>query len=710
MPITISEQQLVGSGVDAALAKEAVPKINALLAAISEAPVAGTQRWAALKDNFLLPSHPMALHRALFELAYTGWDEAKQGLRPAWMPTEKQMATTNISALLKANKLKDVNALYQFSINESQSFWQQVVDKMGIVFSGAAPKTLVDVSSPETPKWFPDAKLNSAESCFVAPPSATAILYQKEGTPDIRTITFAELNRSSRRVASALAKHGFKVGDRFAIDMPMNVEAVEIFLGILMMGGTVVSLADSFKAPDIEIRLEVAKPVAAIFTQDVTGGARKFPLYPSVLEAKNCPRAIVVTESADYKLLRTEDISFADFLKGAADDFTPAALSPEHFINIIFSSSTSSPKEKAGEKPKPPKAIPWKANTAIKSGADAMLHHDVQAGAVLCWPTNLGWMMGSFAIFGAFMNKAALALFDGNVVSAEFCRFVEKAGVTMLGLVPTIAEGWEKGDFTKGCDWSKIKCFSSTGSPSNPKNYFYLMSRAKSYRPVIEYMGGTEIGGGYLSATLHHALAPSTFSTPTFGTELFLPEEETADWRKGEVFIVMRGSKTECPPMGLSTELLNFDHHEKYFERGLKNKKGHLLREHGDVIDVLSGGLFRSGGRSDDGININGIKTSSLDIENYIKDARISGLKEVAAIGVRPPEGGEDWLVIYAVKDDGAAVTPDSLKPPIREAIKARNPQLARVQDVVLIDKLPLTASGKLRRRFLQDSYLEAKK
>jgi acetyl-CoA synthetase len=706
---SISKEALVARGVDAALAEEAAKKAASLWKDIPKGTGAGPKRWQALKDKFLEPHHPVALHRALYDMAYEGWDETVQGPRPAWFPNPK--ALTNIARFLKTNDLKDYDALYRFSIEQGRSFWAQAVRHLGIRFSGyeISEAAVVDLSNPETPKWFPGARLNIAESCFMAKPGATAIIYQKEGGA-IQTITFAQLDKASARVASALARHGYKAGDRFAIDMPMNVAAVEIFLGILKMGGTVVSLADSFKAPDIEIRVEVSKPVRAIFTQDVTGGARKFPLYPGVIEARNCPPAIVVSDEGAVRLLRKEDVSFADFVKGAAEDFKPVALPPEHFLNIIFSSSTSSPKEKAGEKPKPPKAIPWKANTAIKSAVDAHFHHDIQPGDVLCWPTNLGWMMGSFAIFGAFINKAGLALFDGNVVTPEFCAFVEKAGVTMLGLVPTIAEGWEKNDAARGADWSRIKCFSSTGSPSNPKNYFYLMGRAKGYRPVVEYMGGTEIGGGYLSGTLHHALAPSTFGGPTLGTDLYLPDKETADARKGEVFIVMRAGKKECPPMGLSTELLNFNHHDKYFERGMKSKEGYLLREHGDVIDTLPGGLYRSGGRSDDGININGIKTSSLDIENYIKDARIPGLREVAAVGVRPPDGGEDWLVIFAVKDESAALSAEALKSPVREAIKARNPQLARVHDVVLIEKLPLTASGKLRRRFLQDSYLEKKR
>lgn len=703
MPLTT--EQLIACGLSAQDAPRIAERANHVLArAVHE------DAWTIFRKGLLTPEQPMALHRLLFETTYESWDVDAQGPRPVWRAEPEATAHSNIARLMEEKNFSTYGELYRWSITYGRQFWSEMIERLGVPFKNgwqAGTENIVDLSDVESPRWMVGAKLNMAEACFQAPPEATAIIFQREGDDTLHRLSYGELNCSSNRIASALTRAGYKAGDKFAIDMPMHLEAVNIYLGVLKMGGCVVSLADSFKAPDVEIRLEAAQPTAAIFVQETSGGARRFTLYEEVLKAKNLPRAIVLGDGGSTpKLLREGDIAYSDFLRDASDYFDPVALEPEHNLVIIFSSSTSSGKEKSDEKPKPPKAIPWRAHTLIKSAVDAHLHHNIQPGKVLCWPTNLGWMMGSFAIFAALANKGTLALYEGNVVSREFCRFVERAGVNMLGLVPTIAEGWEQKNLTTGCDWSAVELFSSTGSPSNPSNYFYLMSRASGYRPVFEYMGGTEIGGGYLHGTLLHPAAPSCFTTPCLGTDIFTPSADSDDWRAGEVFIVMRSGADECPPMGLSTTLLNFDHHEKYFARSLKSPEGYVLREHGDIILHHPGGFITSGGRSDDGMNINGIKTSSLDIENYIKDAQIVGLADVAAIGVRPPEGGEDWLVIYALVNDGN-LTSEALQKYCREAIKARNPQLARVHDVVVIDKLPLTASGKLRRRYLQDSYLE---
>lgn len=57
-----------------------------------------------------------------------------------------------------------------------------------------------------------------------------------------------------------------KRGSGIAIDMPMNVNAVVIYLAIVLAGYIVVSIADSFAALEISTRLKISE-AKAIFTQ-----------------------------------------------------------------------------------------------------------------------------------------------------------------------------------------------------------------------------------------------------------------------------------------------------------------------------------------------------------------------------------------------------------------------------------------------------------
>lgn len=70
---------------------------------------------------------------------------------------------------------------------------------------------------------------------------------------------------TNRLVANALDVN-FSKGDAIAIDMPMTVNAVIIYLAIILAGCIVVSIADSFSAKEIATRLRVSG-AKGIFTQ-----------------------------------------------------------------------------------------------------------------------------------------------------------------------------------------------------------------------------------------------------------------------------------------------------------------------------------------------------------------------------------------------------------------------------------------------------------
>jgi hypothetical protein len=53
------------------------------------------------------------------------------------------------------------------------------------------------------------------------------------------------------------------------------------------------------------------------------------------------------------------------------------------------------------------------------------------------------------------------------------------------------------------------------------------MSSVPGYAPVIEYCGGTKIGGSFLSSTLVQPNLPSMFSTPILGSQILLLDTES---------------------------------------------------------------------------------------------------------------------------------------------------------------------------------------
>ena len=133
------------------------------------------------------------------------------------------------------------------------------------------------------------------------------------------------------------------------------------------------------------------------------------------------------------------------------------------------------------------------------------------------WPTNIGWMMGPWLIYATLVNGAAMALYPGTTSEAGYPRFIQRAGVTMLGVIPSLVRTWRHSGATDGVDWSSVRVFSSTGEPASRTDYLWLMSRAAYRAPVIEYLGGTEIGGGHLACTSSNPLRPRPSTRRTLG-------------------------------------------------------------------------------------------------------------------------------------------------------------------------------------------------
>jgi acetyl-CoA synthetase len=603
---------------------------------------------------------------------------------PAWKPDAAAIKKTNIAKFMAELQIDNLKNFHAWTVEQYETFWERIIEKLNIVFK-KPPEKICDLSSgAEYPHWLRGAKFNIVDSCFTAAADQIAIIFQSELRP-LQKITYAELHRLVNRVANSLVAQGFLPGDRIAIVMPMTTNAVAIYLGIIKMGGVVVSIADSFSAQEIATRLHITQ-AKAIFTQDVIARSSKnLPLYEKIV-ATNAPCTIVLSSEDKLKFgLRSGDLDWAKFLV-KKDSFSSHPCDPMTHCNILFSSGTT------GE----PKAIPWSHTTPIKCGSDGYFHQNIQTGDILAWPTNLGWMMGPWLLFAGLLNQASLALYEGVPHLRTYGEFIQNSKVTLLGVVPTLVAKWRHSRNMEGLDWSAIKLFTSTGECSNVDDMLYLMSLANN-KPIIEYCGGTEIGGAYIASTLIENNDPCIFTTPAMGSDFIILDENGKPSDHGEVALIP-------PSIGLSTELLNADHHAIYFAGMPTTADGKVLRRHGDQIQRLANGNYFILGRVDDEMNLGAIKVSAVEIERAL--VGIEGITETAAIAIPLSSPGRSHLIIYA------ATTNDLSKKIIKELMQERinqhlNP-LFKIHDVLLVPELPKTASNKIMRRTLREQYAQS--
>ena len=113
----------------------------------------------------------------------------------------------------------------------------------------------------------------------------------------------------------------------------------------------------------------------------------------------------------------------------------------------------------------------------------------------------------------------------------------------------------------------------------------------------------------------------------------------------------------------------------------------------GDVGRFDTGGRLRIEGRDDDMIVSGGENVFPAEVEDVI--ANLDGVKEAAVIGVPDDEFGQR-LAAYVVGDVDAET--------VKRAVKERLARYKVPRDVIFLDELPRTATGKVLKRELREA------
>lgn len=646
------------------------------------------QEFAAQVRN--RPDLPFEEHRAAHRKIFDG-RPAEAGPPRIWRPRPEQAAASNLGRLMADRGCRDYRDLHAWTVSDRAVFWETVLRRLGIVLA-TPPRAILDPSTDaENPRWLPGATMTIVDSCFRQPADRPAILAGGEDGAPLRVTTYGGLEALVNRVANGLRDRGFGHGDAVALYMPMTMECIAAYLGAVRAGCRVVSIADSFSAEELARRCRIGSARAVLSVVSYTRAGKTIDLYAKIRQA-GVPAAILVPPEdfapGSRTALRKGDLWWSELLS-TDTTFRGDPADPYETTNILFSSGTT----------RDPKAIPWTQITPIKCAMDGHFHHDIRPNDVVAWPTNIGWMMGPWLIYATLINGATMAIYEGAPTGAGFCRFVRDARITVLGLVPSIVRAWRSADLLGPGAWDHLRVFSSTGEPSSREDYLWLMSLAGYRAPVIEYLGGTEIGGGHITGTVVQAASPATFTTPALGIDFVVLDEAgrpVPEGGTGELFLVP-------PSIGLSQTLLNDDHHRVYYEGCPRGPRGEVLRRHGDLVTRHAAEFFRAQGRADDTMNLGGIKVSALELEQVLD--RHPAVYETAAVAVQPEGEGADRLVVFAVLRTPLGTGPDARDRLIRELqdeLGRRINPLFRIHDLVVTPDLPRTASNKLMRRELR--------
>jgi acetyl-CoA synthetase len=339
---------------------------------------------------------------------------------------------------------------------------------------------------------------------------------------------------------------------------------------------------------------------------------------------------------------------------------------------------------------------------------DQYLCMDVNPGDRMLWYTDMGWVMGPILVFGTLGRGAAIVLYEGTPDYPgpdRLWQICSDHRVTHLGIAPTairslMVHGHEP---PAKHDLSALRILASSGEPWNTEPWKWFLTHVGGGRaPIINYSGGTEIGGGILGCFPTMPLTPNSFHGPIPGmvADVFSEDGRPVRGTVGELVITQ-------PWAGMTQSLWggdpSHDDDARYLAAYWERFPDTWV--HGDwaVIEEIDGETFWFiRGRSDDTINVAGKRVGPAEFESALGSH--AKIKEAAAIAI-PDEVKGDVVVVLAVAKDPVDES-DALRAELFAIIDRTMGKSLRPKAIGFVDDLPKTRNLKIMRRVARARYL----
>ena len=636
-----------------------------------------------------------------------------------WRPREKHLRGAHLTHVLSENGVASYADLIAKLANDNQAF-EQFYERLlaRVDFTWARPWTkLCDTSQGLAfSRWFVDAEFNAAANCldrWIARGMGDreALIWEdEEGRSE--SFTFAELRQKTVTLAVALRRLGVERGDCVGIWLPMVPEAAIALLAIGYIGAIAVPAFSGYGPEALATRFEDAKTRVIIASDAMQRRGKRLPTRDTLEEAlslapeiehvimvaqKRGERIAVSSERAqihDWAALCAINVRGLEPCNTAAD---------EPYLLLYTSGSTGKPKG----------VVHPHAGFAIKAALDQYLCFDLRQGERMLWYTDMGWMMGPWLILGTLMLGATVVMYDGTPDYPKPDRLWEicaKYRVTHLGVAPTAIRSLAThGDeHPKRHDLSAIRILGSTGEPWNTKPYCWFAEHIGGGRaPIINYSGGTEIGGGILGCFPTMPLGPNAFHGPIPGMRADIVDADGASLDAGVGELVLRASWP-----GMTQSLWGGDVATRDDRRYLASYWERLpgVWTHGDWAEkqcIVDGDvaqeLWYIRGRSDDTINVAGKRVGPAEFESAL--VADPAIREAAAIGV-PDDIKGDVVICLVCVCEGYEES-DALRAALRMRIEHALGHALLPKKILFVDELPRTRNHKMLRRIARARYLK---
>jgi acetyl-CoA synthetase len=523
-------------------------------------------------------------------------------------------------------------------------------------------------------EWRIPEHFNIAEAICDRHVGANRVALIAEGADgQAAALTFEHLQERSRRLANALAAHGIGAGDRIGILLPQCAETVITHLAAYRLGAIALPLFTLFGPEAIEYRLNDSGARAVVSN---TEGIAKLLSLDGQLRAD--PILIGTEDRLDTRVLGWDAL-----LDAGSSEHSRVDTRAEDPALIVYTSGTTGN----------PKGVLHAHRMLLGHLPGVELPHNFfpQPGDRMWTPADWAWAGGLMDVLlpslfhGVPVLAKRFAKFDAEEAFALLARhevrnaFMPPTALKMMRLVRdparfgfrmrSVASGGERlGD--EMLEWGR-ETFGST---------------------INEFYGQTEA-----NLTVANLAAVMPLKTGSMGRAL-----------PGHTLEVVDADGTPLPPGTPGTIAVRgpdpvffLRYWNKPEATADKYRQGWLLT--GDTGHRDDEGYFWFHGRNDDLIMSGGYRIGPTEIEDCLMNHPAVAL--VAVVGVPDRVRGEVVKAFVVTRGDVAA--DEALAADIQAYVKSRLSGHEYPRLIEFRDTLPMTVTGKIRRKDLRDEGLK---
>ena len=309
---------------------------------------------------------------------------------------------------------------------------------------------------------------------------------------------------------------------------------------------------------------------------------------------------------------------------------------PETPYMIIYTSGTTG---------RPKGAVHVHGGFPIKGAQDLAHCFDLGPGDRLFWFTDLGWMMGPWAISGALLLGAELVLYEGAPdypAPDRLWQLVARHEVTHLGLSPTVIRALmaHGTDPLHEHDLSSLRVLGSTGEPWNPGVLVVVLPRGRRRTAAARQLQRRDRG-----ERRHRQLQPADADQADIVRWAVVGAAADVIDADGNA---VRGAVGELalrqPLPGMTRGF--WQDPDRYLETYWSRVPGTWV--HGDWAMVDEDGYWFIQGRSDDTLKVAGKRVGPAEVESAAVAHK--AVLEAAAVGVPHDVKGEVIVVFVRLR------------------------------------------------------------